>query len=102
MQKKKHGPPALVLRETVARTGWASIMKITTQSQFAPPSLAFCAFDLLPLLFCLKGLSHSNTNLLLQIVVVGGELALDLGRCLSNGCHQFVLRRGFEYPVDLT
>ena len=47
----------------------------------------------LSLLFRLKGLLHHATNLLLHIVVVGGELALDFGRLPfhSNGCHQLFL-----------
>ena len=43
-QWKEHGPPTLISREvpcTIAKTSSASITMITTQSQFAPPSLAF-------------------------------------------------------------
>ena len=51
-----------------------------------PAVFSFCAFGTLSLLFLLKSLFHCGTNLLLQIVVVvGRELALDLGCCLSNG-----------------
>ena len=55
------------------------------------PVSVLCAFDPLSWLFRLKGLFHCGTILLLQTVVVGRELALDLGRCLSYGCHQLFL-----------
>ena len=47
-----------------------------------PAVFGLCAFAFLSLLFDLKGLFHRSTNLLLQTVVVGAVLALDLGRRL--------------------
>ena len=48
------------LPSTAARMSWARVMKITTRTAFAPPSLASCASVPVSLKFHLNGLSRRS------------------------------------------